>query len=60
MDVLGMERVSEEAQCDGPLVRTPLLGTPKGILGLLFFEPEVINNLSPGGIWNFGKVTGLP
>jgi len=25
-----------------------------------FLEPEDINNVSLGAIWNFGKVTGMP
>jgi hypothetical protein len=39
---------SEEAQYGGPLGRAPLLGTPKDMLGLLFFEPEDIKNVSLG------------
>jgi hypothetical protein len=50
----------EEAQCGGLLGSTPLLGTPKDVLGLFFLEPEDIKNVSLGAIWNFGKVTGLP
>jgi hypothetical protein len=31
-EVLGMEHLSEEAQCRGPLGRAPLLGTLKDVL----------------------------
>jgi len=31
-EVLGMEHLSEEAQCGGPLGRAPLLGTLKDML----------------------------
>jgi hypothetical protein len=45
MDVGGSRNgvsLSEEVQCGGPLERAPLLGNPKDMLGLLFFEPEDI------------------
>jgi hypothetical protein len=29
-------------------------------LGSFFLEPEDINSISLGAIWNFSKVTGLP
>jgi hypothetical protein len=29
-------------------------------LGCFFLEPENINNISMGAIWNFSKVAGLP
>jgi hypothetical protein len=54
-----MERLSLKG-LSGPLGRAPLLGTLKGMLGLLFLEPEDIKNISLGAIRNFGKVTGFP
>jgi len=29
-------------------------------LGSLFYEPEDIESMSVGAIWNFSKATGLP
>ena len=29
-------------------------------LGFFFLEPEDINSIGLGAIWNFSKVTGLP
>jgi hypothetical protein len=29
-------------------------------LGSFFLEPEDINSINLGAIWNFSKVTGLP
>jgi hypothetical protein len=55
-----MRRVSEEAQCGGPMGRAPLLGTTKDMLGFIFLEPKDINCIRLGAIWNFGKVTGPP
>jgi hypothetical protein len=31
-----------------------------GLLGSFFLEPEDINGVSLGAIWNFGKATGFP
>jgi hypothetical protein len=53
MDVGGSRNgasVFEETQCGGPLGRAHLLGTAKDMLGVLFLEPEDIENVSLGAL----------
>jgi hypothetical protein len=48
MDVGGSSNgasLFEEAQCDGPVGRAPLLGTPKDMLGLFFSWSQRISRI---------------
>jgi hypothetical protein len=52
---------AEDESLDNILCECAALASLRHVyLGCFFLEPQDIKSIRLGGIWNFGKVTGLP